>query len=140
MKQLSILFRGTLGFPFPISGAFALCLLLLASCGGDDSSDEGYAAIESASFTFDETTPANNAVRVIANTGWQVFWTPESAAVRVEPASGSGNGVFYVRDMPKGASVQGKYPLIPTLWMIFEDSTFAFRSGDKHLSRMIYGK
>lgn len=76
MKQLSILFRGTLGFPFPVSGAFALCLLLLASCGGDDSSDEGYAAIESASFTFDETTPANNAVRVIANTGWQVFWTP----------------------------------------------------------------
>lgn len=47
MKQLSILFRGTLGFPFPVSGAFALCLLLLASCGGDDSSDEGYAAIES---------------------------------------------------------------------------------------------
>ena len=82
MKQLSILFRGTLGFPFPVSGAFALCLLLLASCGGDDSSDESYAAIESASFTFDETTPANNAVRVIANTGWQVFWTPESAAVR----------------------------------------------------------
>ena len=106
MKQLSILFRGTLGFPFPVSRAFALCLLLLASCGGDDSSDEGYAAIESASFTFDETTPANNAVRVIANTGWQVFWTPESAAVRVEPASGSGNGVFYVWDMPKGASVQ----------------------------------
>ena len=67
MKQLSILFRGTLGFPFPVSGAFALCLLLLASC---DSSDEGYAAIESASVTFDETTPANNAVRVIANTGW----------------------------------------------------------------------
>lgn len=47
MKQLSILFRGTLGFPFPVSRAFALCLLLLASCGGDDSSDEGYAAIES---------------------------------------------------------------------------------------------
>ena len=34
----------------------------------------------------------------------------------------------------------GKYPLIPTLWMIFEDSTFAFRSGDKHRSRRIYGK
>lgn len=106
MKQLSALFRLMLGFPFPISGAFALCLLLPASCGGDDSSDEGYAAIESASFTFDETTPANNAVRVIADTGWQVFWTPESAAVRVDPASGSGNGTFYVRDMPKGTSVQ----------------------------------
>ena len=36
--------------------------------------------------------------------------------------------------------VLGKYPLIPTLWMIFEDSTFAFRSGDKHRSRRIYGK
>ncbi len=36
--------------------------------------------------------------------------------------------------------VQSKYPLIPTLWMIFEDSTFAFRSGDKHRSRRIYGK
>lgn len=30
-----------------------------------------------------------------------------------------------------------KYPLIPTLWMIFEDFTFAFRSGEKHLSRRI---
>ena len=36
--------------------------------------------------------------------------------------------------------VKGKYPLIPTLWMIFEDPTFAFRSGDKHRSRRIYGK
>lgn len=36
--------------------------------------------------------------------------------------------------------VDSKYPLIPTLWMIFEDSTFAFRSGDKHRSRRIYGK
>ena len=45
MKQLSILFRGTLGFPFPVSGAFALCLLLLASCGGDDSSDESLSLI-----------------------------------------------------------------------------------------------
>lgn len=36
--------------------------------------------------------------------------------------------------------LDSKYPLIPTLWMIFEDSTFAFRSGDKHRSRRIYGK
>lgn len=36
--------------------------------------------------------------------------------------------------------IYSKYPLIPTLWMIFEDSTFAFRSGDKHRSRRIYGK
>ena len=40
----------------------------------------------------------------------------------------------------KSGIIQGKYPLIPTLWMIFEDSTFAFRSGDKHRSRRIYGK
>ena len=39
-----------------------------------------------------------------------------------------------------GYRLIGKYPLIPTLWMIFEDSTFAFRSGDKHRSRRIYGK
>ena len=39
-----------------------------------------------------------------------------------------------------GYAVYRKYPLIPTLWMIFEDSTFAFRSGDKHRSRRIYGK
>ena len=83
MKQLSILFRGTRGFPFPVSGAFALCLLLLASCGGDDSSDEGYAAIESASFTFDETTPANNAVRVIANTEMCIRDRAKAAAPKV---------------------------------------------------------
>lgn len=40
----------------------------------------------------------------------------------------------------KGIDMYSKYPLIPTLWMIFEDSTFAFRSGDKHRSRRIYGK
>ena len=40
----------------------------------------------------------------------------------------------------KNGTVLRKYPLIPTLWMIFEDSTFAFRSGDKHRSRRIYGK
>ena len=46
------------------------------------------------------------------------------------------NRSVYLDDLP----VQGKYPLIPTLWMIFEDPTFAFRSGDKHRSRRIYGK
>lgn len=40
----------------------------------------------------------------------------------------------------KNPVLLSKYPLIPTLWMIFEDSTFAFRSGDKHRSRRIYGK
>ena len=45
----------------------------------------------------------------------------------------------WTKAIEKGV-LKGKYPLIPTLWMIFEDSTFAFRSGDKHRSRRIYGK
>lgn len=44
------------------------------------------------------------------------------------------------KELQENNSVNRKYPLIPTLWMIFEDSTFAFRSGDKHRSRRIYGK
>ena len=48
-------------------------LLFFASCGGDDSSDDSYAAVESESFTFDETDAANNAVRVMANGAWQVY-------------------------------------------------------------------
>ena len=46
----------------------------------------------------------------------------------------------FVRFLKGIAGWWRKYPLIPTLWMIFEDSTFAFRSGDKHRSRRIYGK
>ena len=52
----------------------------------------------------------------------------------------------FIASLPKEMDHNGengeyrKYPLIPTLWMIFEDSTFAFRSGDKHRSRRIYGK
>ena len=41
MKQLSILFRGTLGFPFPVSGAFALCLLLPAGLAAAEKALEG---------------------------------------------------------------------------------------------------
>ena len=106
MKQLNSFLRSLLNFPPPvISGVFAACLLL-ASCGGDDSSDDAYAAIESDSFTFDETASADNTVRVMANTAWQVYWTPAEAAVKVSPATGSGNGTFTVQDMPRGASVQ----------------------------------
>ena len=89
-----------------IPGILLACLLLFASCGGDDSSDDSYAAVESASFTFDETESANNAVRVMANGAWQVYWEPASAAVTVAPSSGNGNGTFYVNDMPKGTSVK----------------------------------
>ena len=33
-----------------------------------------------------------------------------------------------------------KYPFNHTLWIIFEDFTFAFRSGEKPRSRKIYGQ
>ena len=49
-------------------------------------------------------------------------------------------GYFKPEEWADKDGVLRKYPLIPTLWMIFEDSTFAFRSGDKHRSRRIYGK
>ena len=103
MKQFDSFFRSMLP---RISGILLACLLLFASCGGDDSSDDSYAAVESASFTFDETESANNAVRVMANGAWQVYWEPASAAVTVAPSSGNGNGTFYVKDMPKGSSVK----------------------------------
>lgn len=103
MKQFDSFFRSMLP---RIPGILLACLLLFASCGGDDSSDDSYAAVESASFTFDETESANNAVRVMANGAWQVYWEPASAAVTVAPSSGNGNGTFYVKDMPKGTSVK----------------------------------
>ena len=107
MKQLDSFFRSMLNCPLPrVSGILLVGLLLFASCGGDDSSDESYAAVESDSFTFDEAAAANNAVRVMANGAWQVYWEPASAAVTVNPSSGSGNGTFQVLDMPKGTSVK----------------------------------
>lgn len=109
MKQFDSFFRSMLP---RIPGILLACLLLFASCGGDDSSDDSYAAVESASFTFDETESANNAVRVMANGAWQVYWEPASAAVTVAPSSGNGNGTFYVKDMPKGRpSKSGCAPL-----------------------------
>lgn len=75
MKQFDSFFRSMLP---RIPGILLACLLLFASCGGDDSSDDSYAAVESASFTFDETESANNAVRVMANGAWQVYWEPAS--------------------------------------------------------------
>lgn len=90
MKQLDSFLRCMLKYPPPrVSGILLACLLLFASCGGDDSSDESYAAIESGSFTFDETDDANNAVRVMANGAWQVYWEPASAAVTADPSSAS---------------------------------------------------
>ena len=101
MKQLDSFFRNRLNYPPPrVMGILLGCLLFFASCGGDDSSDDSYAAVESESFTFDETDAANNAVRVMANGAWQVYWEPASAAVTVDPSAGVGNGTFRVLDMP----------------------------------------
>ena len=53
MKQLDSFLRCMLKYPPPrVSGILLACLLLF------DSSDESYAAIESGSFTFDETDDA----------------------------------------------------------------------------------
>ena len=70
--------------------------------------------------------------------------------VFVIPCSEDMHRIDFIREMSRALGIGisdrsmhellGKYPLIPTLWMIFEDSTFAFRSGDKHRSRRIYGK
>lgn len=107
MKQLDSFFRNRLNYPPPrVMGILLGCLLFFASCGGDDSSDDSYAAVESESFTFDETDAANNAVRVMANGAWQVYWEPASAAVTVDPSAGVGNGTFRVLDMPRGTSVE----------------------------------
>ena len=84
MKQLDSFFRNRLNYPPPrVMGILLGCLLFFASCGGDDSSDDSYAAVESESFTFDETDAANNAVRVMANGAWQVYWEPASAATEL---------------------------------------------------------
>lgn len=107
MKQLDSFFRNRLNSPPPrVLGILLGSLLFFASCGGDDSSDDSYAAVESESFTFDETDAANNAVCVMANGAWQVYWEPASAAVTVDPSAGVGNGTFRVLDMPRGTSVE----------------------------------
>lgn len=87
------------------AGILAVAALIFASCGDNDASDGTYAGVEGESFTFDETDVANNTIRVLANTAWQVYWEPSAAAVRVTPASGFGDGSFCVQDMPRGTSV-----------------------------------
>lgn len=93
--------------PGVLTGVCALLLTLLTACGGDDdAADETYAVVESASFTFNETDPAKNVIQVLANTEWTVYWTPEVPGVSVSPATGSGNGSFYVADMPAGQTLK----------------------------------
>lgn len=95
-----------LGVP-GVLGRCAACLLavaLLAACTGSED-DDAYAAITSAPFTFSETSPDANVVHVLSNTAWRVSWTPATAAAVVEPAAGSGDGVFRIVDMPRGMTL-----------------------------------
>lgn len=92
--------------PMLILGVSAAVLSLFTACSGDSEDDDLYAAVQPVTFTFDESDPAKNTVQVLANTAWQVYWTPEVAGVSVSPAAGSGNGSFCVTDMPEGETLQ----------------------------------
>lgn len=95
-------------FPTLLPGLFVLLLMFFTACGGDDDSvdDNTYAVVEAASFTFNENDPTKNVIQVLANTEWTVYWTPETSGVSVSPATGSGNGSFYVADMPAGQTLK----------------------------------
>lgn len=95
-------------FPTLLPGLFVLLLTFFTACGGDDDSvdDNTYAVVEAASFTFNENDPTKNVIQVLANTEWTVYWTPETSGVSVSPATGSGNGSFYVADMPAGQTLK----------------------------------
>lgn len=95
-------------FPTLLPGLFVLLLTFFTACGGDDDSvdDNTYAVVEAASFTFNENDPTKNVIQVLANTEWTVYWTPETSGVSVSPATGSGNGRFYVADMPAGQTLK----------------------------------
>lgn len=94
-------------FPTLLPGLFVLLLMFFTACGGDDGAEDGtYAVVEAASFTFNENDPTKNVIQVLANTEWTVYWTPEVSGVSVSPATGSGNGSFYVADMPAGQTLK----------------------------------
>lgn len=94
-------------FPTLLPGLFVLLLTFFTACGGDDGAEDGtYAVVEAASFTFNENDPTKNVIQVLANTKWTVYWTPETSGVSVSPATGSGNGSFYVADMPAGQTLK----------------------------------
>ena len=86
--------------------AAGLTALAALSCGGNADDGFPFALIVTDSFGFSETDPAANRVQVVSNTEWQVVFTPADAAVRVEPAAGSGNGVFRIAEMPCGTTIE----------------------------------
>ena len=109
---------------------WAATLILAAACSSsDDSSEDLYAVVQAASFTFNETDPSLNTVQVLANTAWQVYWLPETSGVSVEPASGSGNAAFRILDMPAGTTLRfGVRPVSGTTASLFATVTRAATS------------
>ena len=108
MKQtLSFGFpSGIRRFPTLVLGISAAVLSLFTACGGDSADDDLYAAVLPVTLTFDASDHAKNTIQVMANTAWQVYWTPDVADVSVFPATGSGNGSFCVTEMPEGQTLQ----------------------------------
>lgn len=109
MKQLFTLFRSALVSPFLLScllGAFVGCLLLLASCGGDDSSEvpppktEVTLSVAPADLTYDPASPSSNVVTVTTNASWKAE-CPDSK-LKFSPSSGTGNATIAFTDAPAG--------------------------------------
>lgn len=109
MKQLFTLFRSALVPPFLLScllGAFVGCLLLLASCGGDDSSEvpppktEVTLSVAPADLTYDPASPSSNVVTVTTNASWKAE-CPDSK-LKFSPSSGTGNATIAFTDAPAG--------------------------------------
>ena len=91
--------------------ALSVCVAVLAAaCNNNkESSDDTYAVVQAATLTFNEANPSYNRIQVLSNGVWEVYWEPATAEVSVVPASGIGDGSFYVADMPVGETVQIAY-------------------------------
>lgn len=87
-------------------GAFVGCLLLLASCGGDDSSEvpppktEVTLSVAPADLTYDPASPSSNVVTVTTNVSWKAE-CPDSK-LKFSPSSGTGNATIAFTDAPAG--------------------------------------
>lgn len=109
MKQLFTLFRSASVSPFLscLLGAFVGCLLLFASCGGDDSSEvppppktEVTLSVAPADLTYDPASPSSNVVTVTTNASWKAE-CPDSK-LKFSPSSGTGNATIAFTDAPAG--------------------------------------
>ncbi len=82
------------------------CLLLLASCGGDDSSEvpppktEVTLSVAPADLTYDPASPSSNVVTVTTNVSWKAE-CPDSK-LKFSPSSGTGNATIAFTDAPAG--------------------------------------